>query len=394
LTPSADILNVYHFSVVQEGGVHTVIKNIIHHAKSKHIEYHILYLNNTAVTESVIPPEKINHSFIRFSKHNNLYTTLTKINSYITKKNAVLACHDWTELAMVAHLGLSYPVVFFMHGDYDYYYDTAVKNNCIISVFVAPTASIYNRLLTLLPNRKSDIIQAFYPVPTHQTVLSEHKKLTCAYYVSNLSDENKNFKAIPIIDKILVEQGVYVNWNIAGGGIKLSEFIESWESYDPSRIHFSGYLQQEELAQFIQSSSIFVLPSKVEGIPIALVESMKSGLIPIVNEWNDSVLEYITSGENGFLIKGNNLNEFAEKIILLNNDRNLIKSMSEKVKASSKEQNAIDLSISKIENIFFSLSNLSLKRKKQKLYGSRLDHPLIPNVFTKIVRRYLSIATW
>lgn len=380
-------INVFHFSVASEGGVHTVIKNIIRYSNNDDISYHVLYLTSSDSTSEITPPENVSHSFIQFSKYDNLYHVFRKINRSINGDNIVLACHDWTELAMVSQLGLSYPVVYFLHGDYEYYYETAIKNQEAVSVFVAPTLSIYNRLLSLMPQRKSDIVQLFYPIYTDDNPPIDYNKISCAYYVANLTDDNKNFQAIPIIDKILVDSGIHINWNIAGAGLNQDEFIKCWDYYQPDRIKYFGYLGQKDLSNFIQSSNIFILPSKVEGLPISLIESMKSGLVPIVNEWNNSVFEYIQNEKNGFLIKDLNLHLFAEKIILLHNDMSLLKQMSEKAKSSTRSKNDLVTSVVSIEKIFFMYLDKAINRSRKKIYGSRLDHPLVPNQVTKFIRK-------
>ena len=383
-------LSVYHFSVSNEGGVHTVIKNIIQYSKNNDIFYHIIYLNNGCISQAITPPQTINSSTIKFSNLDNLYHVFKKIRKRMIADDSILACHDWTELAMVSHLGLTHPVVFFLHGDYGYYYDTALKNENIISAFIAPTLNIYNRLLMLLPHRQSDIHFIQYPVHFHSSNSLSFNKINCAYYVANLSDDNKNFKAIPLIDKLLVEKGVYVNWNIAGGGISEVDFIKCWDNFDPNRIKYFGYLKTLALSEYLQTSNVFILPSKIEGLPISLIESMKMGLVPIVNHWNNSVFEYITHGESGFVINDCDPHEFASIITQLHNSNELLIKMSGNAKSRTYNKNNLHISVSRIEQIFFRLANLKIKRKKIKLYGSRLDQPFIPNFITKMFRKILT----
>jgi len=353
-----------------------------------------LYLINQENGQSITSPTNISHSFIKFSKFDNLYHLFRKMSRCIRGSNVVLACHDWTELAMVSHLGLSYPVVFFMHGDYDYYYNTALKNEAAISLFVAPTVNLYNHLLKLLPHRKSDIIQTSYPVLSPNVKPLNFNQIACAYYVANLTDVNKNFKAIPLIDNLLVEQGLYINWNIAGDGLSETEFIKCWDNFDPNRIKYFGYVSPHQLPHYIQSSNVFILPSIVEGLPISLIESMKSGLVPIVNAWNDSVFEYIENGVNGFVIKDGHLQAFAESILLLNEDKQLLKKLSNNAKTTTLDKNNLEVSVSMIQDLFFKVANKAISRKPKKIYGSRLDHPLIPNCLTKLIRKTLSYDLW
>lgn len=64
-------------------------------------------------------------------------------------------------------------------------------------------------------------------------------------------------------------------------------------------VEFRG--EVKDVSRFLAAADIFVLPSLAEGMPVALLEAMASGLAPVATRVSGSV-EIITSGENGILV--------------------------------------------------------------------------------------------
>lgn len=50
------------------------------------------------------------------------------------------------------------------------------------------------------------------------------------------------------------------------------------------RIEFTGLIPREAVFKILNSASIYVSASKVEGLPVSVLEAMRTGLIPIVSE--------------------------------------------------------------------------------------------------------------
>jgi len=377
---------VYHFSVGKHGGVRSIINRFKENTSSIEITHKIVNIINKKdlkANSHLFNKEDVS---IIFSSQDNLYYTLKKINKKLIYKNAIFACHDWIELALVGNLGLGNPVVYFMHGDYDYYYDTAIKNEKVITIFIAPTLNIKNTLSKLIPSRKNNIFYFPYPVRDFCIVAKQFTQIDCAYYVCDISDPNKNFKILAEIDRVLLKNNCLINWHIAGMGITREKILENWCSDDEARIIYYGYLDDSKLTQYLQKCNLFILPSFKEGMPISLIESMKSGLVPLVNRWSDSIKEVISEGNNGFLAFENKVEEYVRYILLLANNPVLFKKLSDNARESTTHINLEKKSIQNIEQLFLTLKNVKLPRTPTKTYGSFLDQPLIPNLITKVYR--------
>lgn len=81
-----------------------------------------------------------------------------------------------------------------------------------------------------------------------------------------------------------------------------------------NRIKFTGpvFNLKEKIAK-IDSSKIFILPSKREAMPQALIESMARRKIVIASS-NPGALDLISNGKNGFIFENGNIQDLAEKI--------------------------------------------------------------------------------
>ncbi|HEY2434199.1 MAG TPA: glycosyltransferase [Vicinamibacterales bacterium] len=69
-----------------------------------------------------------------------------------------------------------------------------------------------------------------------------------------------------------------------------------------SRVEFAGH--QQSVERFVRDFDLFVLPSRTEGIPLAMLEAMATG-IPVVATAVGGVPEVIVNGESGVLVAPN-----------------------------------------------------------------------------------------
>jgi len=90
-----------------------------------------------------------------------------------------------------------------------------------------------------------------------------------------------------------------------------------------------------DVPEILGSADVFVLPSHREGLPISIIEAMTLGL-PVIATDVGGVSELITDGENGFIVKQDNLSDISKILRLLQQDENKYRNISYKAKESIK----------------------------------------------------------
>jgi glycosyltransferase involved in cell wall biosynthesis len=99
-------------------------------------------------------------------------------------------------------------------------------------------------------------------------------------------------------------------WFVGNGGERgvLEELARRYGISD--RVHFLGELGREEVRATLARAALFVLPSRSEGLPLALLEAMAVGL-PAVATDVGGVAEVIRSAEEGRLVPPNDIDALA-----------------------------------------------------------------------------------
>ncbi len=130
---------------------------------------------------------------------------------------------------------------------------------------------------------------------------------------------------------------------------KLKKIIKDKKLQNRFVITNKTYLIDEQIRK-LDEARIFVLPSKTEGMPQALIEAMARGKIVLASD-NLGSRDLIKDGRNGFIFKNGNAKDLADKI-------NLVLKMSEskidKIKKEARksvEKFSWNRIINKLENI-------------------------------------------
>jgi colanic acid/amylovoran biosynthesis glycosyltransferase len=111
-----------------------------------------------------------------------------------------------------------------------------------------------------------------------------------------------------------------IQYYIAGDGDrrqKLERLIKDLDAND--RITLLGWRSQEEIAELMQHSHIFLLPSVTaangdkEGTPTALLEAQSTGL-PVVSTYHAGIPEIVEDGETGILVPERDTDALADAL--------------------------------------------------------------------------------
>jgi glycosyltransferase involved in cell wall biosynthesis len=309
------------------GGVYSVVNNLLDYVPDREKTTVIAY-SNTCVAREQIRTLNNRVRLTKFSYHckDNIYHTVRGMGDLLHGSNDCIIATDMLELQMVQFLGLKNPLVYIVLGDFDHYYSIAVQHEGIIDAFAAISREIYEKLLVLLPHRKNDIRQAYFPTPEVREKRTrgagEDLKVV---YVSRLEDR-KNPLLLPAIDTIWKKKGLRTTVTIVGDGPLRASLEKEIAGRDNFR--FTGFLDNRRLHEVYRENDIFLMTSTSEGLPVSLIEAMKTGLVPVVSDIPGGIREIVENGRTGYLVDPSDASAYAERMEELINNRELYNKMS------------------------------------------------------------------
>ena len=167
-----------------------------------------------------------------------------------------------------------------------------------------------------------------------------------------------------------------------------------------SKVILMGFIGNEKLYSELEDKDIIVLMSKSEGMPIALMEGMGAGLIPVCKSLEKGVNEIVDHKINGYLFDGS-MESFGEIIEYLVENKNIREQLSQnarkKVLSSYSsvitnrkwldlllEINQVKIKENGLDNLY--LSKLKLPPKNQKINEDIRDAKP-PSFFARLRKR-------
>lgn len=372
------------------GGVLSVIRNLITFSGNTEIENHIIYTINVE-NKSLFKIEHIDgtstETVFYYNRKWNFYYTCRKLLELLpADNNVLLVAHDWLELGMISNLGLQFPVVQFVHGDYEYYYNLAQLHKTSVDRFITVAKDIKTRLVQLIPDRVNDIAYLRFPVPSIDVSGVNSNESINIIFAGRLEDA-KGYPLIPAIANELSNESRVFHWHIVGSGKNIVHNNAEWD--ENILVSFYGDIPNEQLLLLLKNMHIILLPSLAEGMPVVIIEAMKAGVIPIVNDIDGGLQELVLENQTGFKVSKNEVNGYVDKINLVANDRDKIKELHKNcVELANQLFDPFD-NTRVIEDFLMQVATTKRKAKSsKKAYGSRLDEKWIPNWLTKIIRSF------
>lgn len=123
-------------------------------------------------------------------------------------------------------------------------------------------------------------------------------------------------KGVLLITEAFAQLGKLANqfiFFIYGAGPDLPILLKRLRAIDNLEYEYKGIVKDDEKWNALGNAHIFILPSYSEGLPLAMLEAMQSGCIPIVSN-EPSMTEVVEDKVNGFVVRKGDVQEI--KIVL------------------------------------------------------------------------------
>ncbi len=212
------------------------------------------------------------------------------------------------------------------HNNNKKYINRLKKNYEKINYLCALTSTLkkdYERFLKgnyytkviLIPNM-------LYNFPTKRSNLKNKNIIS----VSRLDEGKRINELINIFSKTNNQNNLY----IIGDGKEYNNLKAQIEELKLSKkVHLLGYLNKEQIEKYMLDSSLFLMTSVSEGLPMVLLEAMSYGLPCIAYETDSGTSDIIDDNKNGYIIKNRDEFKFVKKIDILLKDNKKLKEFSD-----------------------------------------------------------------
>lgn len=221
------------------------------------------------------------------------------------------------------------------HNNDKKYINTIKNKYNNIDYLFALTKCLYNDYKEFLKNNKHTKVELvpnmLYEIPKCNSKLDKKNIIT----ISRLDYGKKNDDIIKSFSKIKES-----NWKlyIIGDGKEFNNLKKLINDLNlKNKVILTGYKNKEEINKYMLDSSLFLMASITEGLPMVLLEAMSYGIPCIAYDVPSGVNDIIEDGRNGYIIKNRNELEYIKRIEEVINDSKLRNNLGTNAKEKSKE---------------------------------------------------------
>lgn len=136
-----------------------------------------------------------------------------------------------------------------------------------------------------------------------------------------------------------------------------------------ANIVFTGELQGPQLAELMRGAGLFVLPSDVEGLPLALLEAMQEGIPAVVSDI--PVHRQMMGVDRGLTFQTGNLNDFQDRLGWAVTHPRQMRMMAHQAKAYVRSHHNWETITHKYIRLYESLLNVRRPQRSPVQVGSK-----------------------
>lgn len=246
-------------------------------------------------------------------------------------------------------------VILHHHTDYTEFFGTlsGIKERIVRKALKRADINIVlgNNLINVIkqfePEARVTVLHNAVPV---EKEFSFHKDADTILFLGWLMERKGVMDLLKAVEQI--DPQLDSNIKIALCGIAEDEIYKKiCDSKVYKRIIHVGWVDQVEKSKIFERTMINVLPSYREGLPMTILETMADG-IPSIASNISTIPEVIIDCENGLLISPGNVDELAEKILMLCNDRQKRYELSKSAYLTVKESFETGVHIGNLKEIY------------------------------------------
>ena len=239
------------------------------------------------------------------------------------KYDVVFLNHARHAQASIARLPENVVAIPILHNDADEIYDVGCGNGDAWNVAVAVSPKVAATARRRVPRRP--VIELPYGVDLPAEGLWQRRrsfgKRIELMFLGRLEHTQKGVFWLPDIFKACLDRGIDAALTIVGDGPDAQELQRRFSDYGlQDRIRHLKGLTPEVIYGLLVEAHILLMPSNYEGLPIALLESLACGCVPVASRLPGITDAAVEDGKTGMLVDVGDVSGFATAVATLFSD--------------------------------------------------------------------------
>ena len=315
------IPRVFSFDTGEPGGVQSYSRNLVRaFRESCACSAFALSLHNT--------PQNKQIKILRGELLDHTYDEAVTIEQLIDRCDFLsldlVILHDASTMEFFRKGRFRAHVWIVLHGDYGYYYNTAMRYSLWADCTLTVTQGMCEKVASELTKRVTPTFLpplVFAPNPPNLKC----KKTQAIFIGRETSDKGAHL--LEAIDLHLTNRGIFIHWIVISSGDydpQIRKANYEWVN-QAHRVQILHDLPNEALFPYLESSMFFILPSKAEGFPVSMIEGFSQGCIPVVFPFHKDVKDLLPK-------------EFEENIIYTKTPEGIARRVAELLEKSQLEK--------------------------------------------------------
>ncbi|HEX6385854.1 MAG TPA: glycosyltransferase [Anaerolineae bacterium] len=268
--------------------------------------------------------------------------------------------YDFTANAIAPALTDRVGVVAWVQADDGDYYEQAYRLGRYCNAIVCVSECTKQRVADLNP-RIGDRAQVIHNSSVWESEIVGKKSAPSAkmklIYTGRLVQHQKRILDFIQLAHSLDSTGIDYQLTLAGEFSAYENTREIFETMarahlEDGRISLPGRLAREQIVAELSNYDIFILLSDFEGLPLALLEAMAHGCVPVVAEMESGIPEVLTSGKNGLIVSGRDYDEWAALLIDLWQNPKKFSQLSLKARKTIRERFTVEQVGKQFDDLF------------------------------------------
>jgi glycosyltransferase involved in cell wall biosynthesis len=200
-------------------------------------------------------------------------------------------------------------------------------------------------------------------------------------YLGRLVQAQKRvLELVPLVIE-LERREIPFELHLVGDGPERLALERGFEKNDvTSNVKFWGWLTPEAVRQALRKFDALMLLSDCEGLPLALLEAMGHGVVPVVTNIESGNPEVVREGENGFLVAVGDTGTFVDRLELLAGDRERLSLMRQAAWETSQDY-SLERMVQSYVQTFQEAAERTSGRKQRD--GLTSQYPVMPSCRSK-----------